>query len=137
VQSGVVESLRSDFAAGADVVARDPATGSTLLHYAAEHGYTAVAEILLEHGADPNDKNKEGQRPLDVTRSKAMKALLKKHGAVTGKGKKKSPAKPAKKTTKKAVGKTTRTKSSAKPGKKVKKIAKPTRNRARKKTKAD
>ncbi|KAF0720432.1 Aste57867_309 [Aphanomyces stellatus] len=38
--------------------------GNTPLHYAAEGGYVAVCEFLLEHGANINEQNIRGETPL-------------------------------------------------------------------------
>ena len=38
--------------------------GDTALHYAAEHGSLAVAELLIEYGADIAQPNKGGKSPL-------------------------------------------------------------------------
>jgi len=42
---------------------RDYGGGETLLHYAAYGGHLNVVEFLLEHGADPNAKDVEGNAP--------------------------------------------------------------------------
>ncbi len=40
-----------------------------------------IAETLLLHGANPNDRDKGGRSILAAARGKAMKALLVEHGA--------------------------------------------------------
>ena len=35
-------------------------TGKTALHYSAENGRTTTCQLLLDHGADPNVKSKNG-----------------------------------------------------------------------------
>ena len=40
--------------------------GRTSLIYAAWVGYTEIVKILLEHGADVNTKDYEGQLPLST-----------------------------------------------------------------------
>ncbi|KAL8708465.1 MAG: hypothetical protein Q9220_006622 [cf. Caloplaca sp. 1 TL-2023] len=53
---------------GADVNAVHPATGKTALHFAIENpyykGYTNLIRNLLEHAADPNVLDKNGDSPL-------------------------------------------------------------------------
>ena len=51
-------------AAGADVNAG--VGGDTPLHGAAQHGQTAMARWLLDHGADPAARNSSGQTPHAV-----------------------------------------------------------------------
>src|SRR5262249_36398956 len=50
--------------ADASGVATRDAEGLTPLHHAAERGATAVARLLLDHGADPNARDAHGQTPL-------------------------------------------------------------------------
>ena len=38
------------------------------MHYAAAYGYLATAKRLLEGGADPTLRNKDGKTALDVAR---------------------------------------------------------------------
>ena len=38
--------------------------GNTLLHYAAKHGYTKIAELLITHGSEINAQNSMGDTPL-------------------------------------------------------------------------
>ena len=54
-----IEVARLLLAAGADVNAREPGSGFTPLRYATsdEGGNTAMAELLLAHGADPRGAN--------------------------------------------------------------------------------
>ena len=40
--------------------------GQTPLHYAAHFNRIDVAKLLLEHGADPNVKDDQGWRPLEL-----------------------------------------------------------------------
>ena len=41
------------------------ALDATALHYAAKAGFLKTIEVLLEHGADPHDRDKHGRTPLD------------------------------------------------------------------------
>jgi ankyrin repeat protein len=37
----------------------------TALHYAADRGFLEVVKLLVEHGANKQAEDKEGQTPLD------------------------------------------------------------------------
>ena len=94
----VVDTVAAVIADGGDVNAVNQA-GDTALHGAATLGFNRVIELLVEHGAQPNVRNKRGQTPLalvaarktDVTRAsdrprgsgqQATAELLRKLGAV-------------------------------------------------------
>jgi len=49
---------------GAQVNAQSEAARDTPLHDAAHRGHSALAALLLRHGADPNVRNRLGQTPL-------------------------------------------------------------------------
>ena len=57
--------------------------GEAPIHYAVKYGQADVLEMLLKHGADPNIRTKDGQRPMDYAvkahRQKACTALLAKY----------------------------------------------------------
>ena len=55
-----------------------PELANSALHNAAEKGDIKGVKVLLEHGADPQAKNDEGKRPVDVTRNKQVRAVLEK-----------------------------------------------------------
>jgi uncharacterized protein len=55
--------------AGAGIDVRDN-NGRTALHYAAAAGYTDVAKLLAERGADINAKDVDGVTPVDAARGK-------------------------------------------------------------------
>ena len=48
----------------------------TPLHLAAHAGYTAVACILAEHGADPYLKDSDGDSPLQLCSTELKTAIL-------------------------------------------------------------
>jgi ankyrin repeat protein len=52
---------------GAKVNTRDVG-GNTPLHLAISEGYDDIARVLLENGANPNAKNKEQQRCVDLAK---------------------------------------------------------------------
>lgn len=52
--------------------------GNTALHYAAQYGYIAIVQILLEHGASRHIKNHLGFLPVDCARKGPIRALLEK-----------------------------------------------------------
>lgn len=60
-RSGLVKAL---IAAGAEVNAADPRRGQTPLMWAVAYRHTAVARVLVEHGADVRARSKAGYSPL-------------------------------------------------------------------------
>ncbi|MFZ4733515.1 MAG: acyltransferase family protein [Pirellulales bacterium] len=58
------EVVRRLITAGADVAAGDR-QGNTALHSAAFMGRTDLAQVLLDHGADPQARNATGVRPVE------------------------------------------------------------------------
>ncbi|KAL2915194.1 acyl-CoA binding domain-containing protein 6 [Polyrhizophydium stewartii] len=62
-EEGNVEQVRRLIELGADVNAAD-GEGMTLLHWAADRDYTALAAALLELGADVDRQDASGQTPL-------------------------------------------------------------------------
>jgi ankyrin repeat protein len=79
-KSGDVEAVRSLLADGADVNTR-PGDGMTALHWAAERGHAAVAEVLLASGASANAETRiGGYTPLHlasrVGNAAVVRALL-------------------------------------------------------------
>jgi len=69
---------------GVDPNVREDDYGATPLHAAAEYGYSEIVEVLLEHGAAPNIREKYGDTPLHYAamfgNSKVVEVLLE-HGA--------------------------------------------------------
>lgn len=54
---------------GADPQVRDPSTGSTPLHDAARTGFVDTVSVLVQFHADPNARDNDNQRPIDVART--------------------------------------------------------------------
>lgn len=61
---------------GLDVNAIGPKNGYTPLHDAVWGNNPAAAKLLLEKGADPHIKNKEGQTPLEKAKSEGKEDLV-------------------------------------------------------------
>ena len=55
-----------------------PELANSALHNAAEKGDIKGVRVLLEYGADPQAKNAEGKRPVDLTRNKKVSEVLEK-----------------------------------------------------------
>lgn len=68
--------VRALVGAGADVNARGGVTRATPLHMAARRGFVAVAEELIEQGADRAARDKKGDTPLDRARNCRQAAIL-------------------------------------------------------------
>jgi ankyrin repeat protein len=64
-ESRVAEAVTAVLALGGDVNAANRA-GDTALHSAASQGYDSVVQLLIDHGAQVNVKNRRGQTPLGV-----------------------------------------------------------------------
>lgn len=67
-----VRSLVQD---GADVNAAQ-ADGATALHWAAYHGDTELAELLLDAGADPSAANRNGSTPMWLAASRGNATMI-------------------------------------------------------------
>ncbi len=83
--------LEKWIASGADVNAKTGPYGRTALMTAAssEQASPDTLKVLLEHGADPNAEDSEGERPLDWATYRADQGridVLRQHGAERGKG---------------------------------------------------
>jgi ankyrin repeat protein len=76
-----LEAARLAIDLGANVNATNEA-GDTALHAAASKGYTAIVQVLADHGARLDVKNKRGRTPLaSASSAKATADLLRKLGA--------------------------------------------------------
>jgi ankyrin repeat protein len=70
---------------GADVNARNNNEhwGTTPLHAAAHANQAAIAELLIEHGADPNAQDLNGKTPMHHTmfhKATAAAKIFERHG---------------------------------------------------------
>lgn len=63
-QAEAIEAIKLCLTAGVDVNATD-SRGQTALHGAAFQGYDQVVQFLVDHGAKPDIKDKQGKTPLD------------------------------------------------------------------------
>ncbi|EWG49990.1 hypothetical protein FVEG_09329 [Fusarium verticillioides 7600] len=66
VNSGYKERIVSLIESGADIDAQDPIGESTALTQAAEQGRADLASLLLERGANPNQREKHGRTALQI-----------------------------------------------------------------------
>jgi len=84
VTGDLAEVKRLVVGCGVDPNVREDDYGATPLHVAAEYGYSEIVEVLLEHGAAPNIREKYGDTPLHYAamfgNSKVVEVLLE-HGA--------------------------------------------------------
>eukprot|EP00752_Nemacystus_decipiens_P008810 g7862.t1 len=65
VQAGRIAELKNLLGAGTDVNSiRSPFDGSSALHYAAMHGRSRIAQMLLKHKADKEALDHAGETPL-------------------------------------------------------------------------
>jgi ankyrin repeat protein len=62
--SGSAAAVRALIARGADVNAKEPSQNQTALMWAALERHPDVAQVLLQHGADPRAHTKKGFTPL-------------------------------------------------------------------------
>lgn len=64
VAKGDYEAASRLIGQGADIEARDPGTGASVLHYAVMRGNPEILQLLLDRGADVNSRTKNGTTPL-------------------------------------------------------------------------
>jgi len=64
VVKGDFEAARKLIEQGADVEAKDPGTGASVLHYAVMRGNPDILKYLLAKGADVNSRTRNGTTPL-------------------------------------------------------------------------
>ena len=64
VAKGDFEAARKLIEQGADIEAKDPGTGASVLHYAVMRGNPDILQYLLSKGADVNSRTKNGTTPL-------------------------------------------------------------------------
>jgi ankyrin repeat protein len=50
--------------------------GETPLHLAAYYGHVAVAELLINHGAEPRMGNKDRKTPLELARREGHRDIV-------------------------------------------------------------
>lgn len=79
-EEALLDAAQALLERGADPNARSHGTGDTALHWVAEADHMALAEILLAHGADPNQENEHGDLPVDVAQSDELEIALREHG---------------------------------------------------------
>jgi hypothetical protein len=64
VAKGDFEAARKLIEQGADIEAKDPGTGASVLHYAVMRGNPDILQYLLSKGVDVNSRTKNGTTPL-------------------------------------------------------------------------
>jgi hypothetical protein len=64
VAKGDFENARKLVEQGADLEAKDPGTGASVLHYAVMRGNPEILQFLLGRGVDVNSRTRNGTTPL-------------------------------------------------------------------------
>jgi ankyrin repeat protein len=64
VAKGDFENARKLIEQGADIEAKDPGTGASVLHYAVMRGNPDILQFLLGRGVDVNSRTRNGTTPL-------------------------------------------------------------------------
>ena len=64
VAKGDFENARKLVEQGADLEAKDPGTGASVLHYAVMRGNPEILQFLLGRGVDINSRTRNGTTPL-------------------------------------------------------------------------
>ena len=79
--SGDLEAVKTIVASNPDAVSEADEYGFTALHGLAEEEHPAIAEFLIERGANVSAANDEGITPLHLAAWPEMAVLLLRHGA--------------------------------------------------------
>ena len=89
VAKGDFEATRKQIEQGADVEAKDPSTGASVLHYAVMRGNPDILKYLLAKGVDVNSRTRNGTTPLHTAvlynRYEVVELLLSKGAEVDAK----------------------------------------------------
>ena len=64
VAKGDFDGARKAIEQGADLEAKDPGTGASVLHYAVMRGNPEILQLLINKGVDVNSRTKNGTTPL-------------------------------------------------------------------------
>ena len=64
VAKGDFENARKLIEQGANIEAKDPGTGASVLHYAVMRGNPEILQLLLGRGVDVNSRTRNGTTPL-------------------------------------------------------------------------
>jgi ankyrin repeat protein len=64
VAKGDFDGARKAIEQGADLEAKDPGTGASVLHYAVMRGNPEILQLLLSKGVDVNSRTRNGTTPL-------------------------------------------------------------------------
>ena len=89
VAKGDFTGARKAIEQGADLEAKDPGTGASVLHYAVMRGNPEILQLLLSKGVDVNSRTKNGTTPLHTAvlynRYEVAETLLNKGAEVDAK----------------------------------------------------
>lgn len=61
---------------GADPNVADRSTGTTPLHDAARTGHLGTVRLLVQHLADPEARDRQGRRPIDLAREDSHTSVV-------------------------------------------------------------
>ena len=89
VAKGDFDGARKAIEQGADLEAKDPGTGASVLHYAVMRGNPEILQLLLSKGVDVNSRTRNGTTPLHTAvlynRYEVAETLLNKGAEVDAK----------------------------------------------------